>query len=224
MPAAQAWLPAERLSANSMRSASSSPGTRSTTMRRSSAAEGPALEHILQFGKTGCDRGPRCRHGGVARRAAHQDRQQDGHLEFSDPSGHYEAVIFQEGLMQYRDLLEPGKAVLLMLTAEAQGEDVRARIRTVEPLDAAAEKMQKGLRVSVDGDQPIEGVARRLSRRAPAAHSPTEGGAEMTMCSMLDRDTDVEVRLRRYEVRPDGRLHRGCAGVVQVKQCRRAKA
>jgi DNA polymerase III alpha subunit len=52
-----------------------------------------------------------------------------GILEFSDPSGHYEAVIFQEGLMQYRDLLEPGKAVLLMLTAEAQGEDVRARIQ-----------------------------------------------------------------------------------------------
>ena len=45
-----------------------------------------------------------------------------GILEFSDPSGHYEAVIFQEGLMQYRDLLEPGSAVLLMLTAEAQGE------------------------------------------------------------------------------------------------------
>ena len=34
-----------------------------------------------------------------------------------------------------------------MLTAEAQGEDVRARIQTVEPLDQAAEKLQKGLRV-----------------------------------------------------------------------------
>ena len=94
-----------------------------------------------------------------------------GILEFSDPSGHYEAVIFQEGLMQYRDLLEPGKAVLLMLTAEAQGEDVRARIQTVEPLDAAAEKMQKGLRVFVNSDQPIESVARRLepARAGPRA-------------------------------------------------------
>ena len=70
-----------------------------------------------------------------------------GILEFSDPSGHYEAVIFQEGLTQYRDLLEPGTAVLLFLTAEAQGDDVRARIQTVEPLDEAAEKLQKGLRV-----------------------------------------------------------------------------
>ena len=67
-----------------------------------------------------------------------------GILEFSDPSGHYEAVIFQEGLMQYRDLLEPGKAVLLMLTAEAQGEDVRARIQTVEPLDAGGREAAEG--------------------------------------------------------------------------------
>jgi len=42
--------------------------------------------------------------------------------------------------------------------AEAQGEDVRARIQTVEPLDAAAEKLQKILRVFVRSDQPIEGV------------------------------------------------------------------
>ena len=34
---------------------------------------------VLQFGEAGRDRGPRRRHGGVARRTAHQDRQQDGH-------------------------------------------------------------------------------------------------------------------------------------------------
>ena len=85
-----------------------------------------------------------------------------GILEFSDPSGHYEAIIFQEGLMQYRDLLEPGTAVLLMLTAEAQGDDVRARIQSVERLDQAAEKLQKGLRVFVSANQTIEGVAKRL--------------------------------------------------------------
>src|SRR4029079_1634083 len=62
-----------------------------------------------------------------------------GILEFSDPSGHYEAVIFQEGLTQYRDRLDAVSTVLLFLTAEAQGDDVRARIQTVEPLDQAAE-------------------------------------------------------------------------------------
>src|ERR1043165_7722906 len=98
-----------------------------------------------------------------------------GIIEFSDPSGHYEAVIFQEGLMQYRDLLEPGAAVLLMLTAEAQGEDVRARIQTVEPLDDAAEKMRKGLRVFVNSDQPIESVG---TRPEPARTGPVRSAGD----------------------------------------------
>ena len=38
-----------------------------------------ALGGVLQFGEAGRDRRPRRRHRGGARRAAHQDRQQDGH-------------------------------------------------------------------------------------------------------------------------------------------------
>jgi DNA polymerase-3 subunit alpha len=117
-----------------------------------------------------------------------------GILEFSDPSGHYEAVIFQEGLTQYRELLEPGKAVLLFLTAEAQGEDVRARIQTVEPLDTAAERLQKGLRVLLRSDRPIESVAKRLEPK---------GDSEIILVLMLDKETDVEVKLPgRYKVSP----------------------
>ncbi len=53
-------------------------------------------------------------------------------IGLSDPTGHFEAVIFQEGLAQYRDLLEPGTAVLLQVGAETQGEDVRVRIYSAE--------------------------------------------------------------------------------------------
>jgi DNA polymerase-3 subunit alpha len=145
-----------------------------------------------------------------------------GILEFSDPSGHYEAVIFQEGLIQYRDLLEPGAAVLMTLTAEAQGDDVRARIATVERLDAAAEKMQKGLRVFLRNDQPIEGVAKRLEP-APvgAARSATDkGDAEISMILILDDGaSEVEVKLPgRYKVSPQiaGAI-KAVPGVVEVQ-------
>jgi DNA polymerase III subunit alpha len=133
-----------------------------------------------------------------------------GILEFSDPSGHYEAVIFQEGLTQYRDLLEPGSAVLLFLTAEAQGDDVRARIQTVEPLDQAAEKLQKGLRVLVSSDKPIESVARRLEPK---------GDAEIILVLMLDKETDVEVKLPgRYKVSPQiASAIKAVPGVEQVE-------
>ena len=89
-----------------------------------------------------------------------------GIIGLSDPSGQYEAVLFAEGLAQYRDLLEPGSAVLLFLTAEVQGDEVRARIQSVEPLDEAAAKMHKGLRVFLRNQAPIEGVARRLEADA----------------------------------------------------------
>ena len=44
-----------------------------------------------------------------------------GIVGLSDPSGHYEAVLFSEGLLQFRDLLDPGAAVLLTVSAELQG-------------------------------------------------------------------------------------------------------
>ncbi|WP_146612156.1 hypothetical protein, partial [Afifella marina] len=43
-----------------------------------------------------------------------------GIVGLSDPTGHYEAILFSEALAQYRDLLEPGKAVLLFLAANAE--------------------------------------------------------------------------------------------------------
>src|SRR5205085_2448231 len=128
----------------------------------------------------------------------------------SDPSGHYEAVIFAEGLQEYRDLLEPGRAVLLTLSAELQGDDVRARIQTVEPLDRAAEKLSQALRVFVRSDAPLEGVARRLEGK---------GDGEVTMVLMLDGGTEVEVKLPgRFKVSPQiaGAI-KAVPGVVAVE-------
>ena len=85
-----------------------------------------------------------------------------GIIGLSDPSGQYEAVLFQEGLQQYRELLEPGNAVLLFLTAEAQGEDVRARIQSVERLDQAAEKVQKSLQIFLRDPAPLDHITSRL--------------------------------------------------------------
>lgn len=132
-----------------------------------------------------------------------------GIIGLSDPSGHYEAVIFSEGLQQYRDILEPGAAVLLFLSAEAQGDDVRARIQSVEPLEQAAAKMQMGLRVFVRSQAPLESVARRLEPR---------GDGEVSMVLMLDA-AEVEIKLPgRFKVSPQiaGAI-KAVPGVVQVE-------
>src|SRR6187455_3066575 len=99
-----------------------------------------------------------------------------GIMGLSDPTGHFEAVLFSEGLAQYRDVLEPGAAVLLQLGAELQGEDVRARVLHAEPLDAAAAKTQKGLRIFVRDTKPLDSIARRLNMpEAAAPGAPARG-------------------------------------------------
>ena len=90
-----------------------------------------------------------------------------GIFGFSDPTGQFEAVIFSEGLAEFRERLEPGNVVLLQLSAELQGEEVRARIIGVESLDAAAAKTQKGLRIYLRDDKPLDSIARRLGAGEP---------------------------------------------------------
>jgi DNA polymerase-3 subunit alpha len=140
-----------------------------------------------------------------------------GIIGLSDPTGHYEAVLFSEGLAQFRDLLEPGAAVLLTLSAEVQGDDVRARIGMVEPLDQAAAKLSKGLRVFLRGDAPIESVAKRLEGPS-SGRSPQDNG-EVAIILLLNEGTEVEVKLPgRFKVSPQiaGAI-KAVPGVVAVE-------
>jgi DNA polymerase-3 subunit alpha len=118
-----------------------------------------------------------------------------GIVTLSDPSGQYEAILFQEGLNQYRDLLEKGSVVMVTLQANVEGEDVRARIVTVEALDKAAAKVQKGLRIFVRDESPLSSLTQRLG---------TKGDGEVSIVLMLDRDhSEVEVRLPgKFHVSP----------------------
>ncbi|HYA05464.1 MAG TPA: OB-fold nucleic acid binding domain-containing protein, partial [Xanthobacteraceae bacterium] len=151
-----------------------------------------------------------------------------GIIGLSDPSGHYEAVLFAEGLAQYRDLLEPGTAVLLFLTAEVQADEVRARIQSVEPLDEAAARMQRGLRVFLRDETPLAGVAKRLEamRNGPrnggaagAGGGAGEGDGEVSVVLLLRNGSEVEVKLPgRFKVSPQiaGAI-KAVTGVVTVE-------
>jgi DNA polymerase-3 subunit alpha len=116
-----------------------------------------------------------------------------GVVQLSDPSGQYEAILFQEGLAQYRDLLEKGADVLVTLQAAVEGEDVRARIVGVESLSEAAAKIQTGLRVFVRDESPLASIAERLRAK---------GEGEVSLVVMLGpREGEVEVKLPgRYAV------------------------
>ncbi|WP_164209485.1 hypothetical protein, partial [Stenotrophomonas maltophilia] len=83
-------------------------------------------------------------------------------------------------------LLEPGQAILMSVGAELQGEEVRVRLLTVEPLEAAAIRVQKGFRVFVEETSAIESIAKRLVAK---------GDGEVSLVFRLpDAQSEVEVK------------------------------
>jgi len=137
-----------------------------------------------------------------------------GIIGLSDPTGHFEAVLFSEGLAQFRDVLEPGAAVLLKLGAELQGEDVRARVLQADPLDAAAAKTQRGLRIFLRDTKPLESITKRLQSPAGAAAT-----GNISLVLRLDPLTEVEMELPgRFPVSPQiaGAI-KAVTGVEQVE-------
>jgi DNA polymerase III subunit alpha len=110
-----------------------------------------------------------------------------GVVQLSDPSGRYEAILFAEGLGQYRDLLEKGSDVLVTLQGAIEGEDVRARIVHVESLNEAAARVHRGLRIFLRDAAPLPSIEERLRAR---------GEGEVSLVVLLGAAAgEVEIRL-----------------------------
>jgi DNA polymerase III subunit alpha len=133
-----------------------------------------------------------------------------GIVMLSDQTGHFEAIVFSEGLSQLRDVLEPGNAVVLMLQAGLDGDEVRARIQMADLLETALARHQKGMRIFLRDERPIGSVFERLKAK---------GEGEVSLVLILDDgDREVEVKLPgRYLASPQiaGAL-RAVPGVVDV--------
>jgi DNA polymerase III subunit alpha len=110
-----------------------------------------------------------------------------GILRLSDRTGQYEAVMFNETLMQLRDLLQPGEAVLLSVAAGLDNDEVRLRIQGAEPLGAAVARSSGGVRILLRDERPVPHLAERLKRRG-------EGEVSLVVLSGVE-DEEVEIRL-----------------------------
>ena len=134
-----------------------------------------------------------------------------GIVRISDPTGQYEAVMFSEGLAKFRDLLVVGRSVVLLVAAEMKDEGIGVRIQSVEPLEVAANRVQKSLRVFLRDEQAVVSLKRHLG---------TRGDGDVSIVLLLDNgEREVEVKLRgRYQVTPPiASALKAVPGVVQVQ-------
>ncbi|WP_449375873.1 DNA polymerase III subunit alpha, partial [Bosea thiooxidans] len=114
-----------------------------------------------------------------------------GIVNLSDPSGQFEAVLFSEGLMRYRDLLEPGRALVLRLSAVLDGEEVRPRIEDVEVLDDLASRQKQDLLIYLRDDKAVASIAERIRPREAVR---AEGKVSIVMI-LDDGAQEVEIEL-----------------------------
>jgi len=119
-----------------------------------------------------------------------------GIVTFSDSSGQFEAVLFSEGLAQYRDLLEPGKSLVITVQAEERPEGIGLRIQTAQSLEEKSVQMQKALRVYVRDSGPLKAVTRHLNARGD--------GLVSFIVIKDDGKREIEVELtEKYRISPE---------------------
>jgi DNA polymerase-3 subunit alpha len=126
----------------------------------------------------------------------------------SDSTGSFESVVFSDDLVKYRDLLEPGKSIVVLVAAEERPEGISLRIQSVESLDKVMAGL-KQMRVFLRDSAPLPSLEKQLSRK---------GEGEVSVVLMLGEGREVEVRLPgRYTISPQiASALRAVRGVAQV--------
>ena len=111
-------------------------------------------------------------------------------VSLSDPTGEYEVLFPPEALRKCRDILEPGKAVVLRVRAKSRDGEVRFFGDDAETVDKTIEAVAAGLRVHVSpGSTEIESLKKRLT----GAVSPR--GGEIIIVAGLGGGREVELKL-----------------------------
>jgi DNA polymerase-3 subunit alpha len=130
---------------------------------------------------------------GVVRRRQERTSSSGGgkfaFVTLSDPSGEYEVLFQAEVLRRCRDILEPGRAIMLKVRAKANEGEVRFFGDDAEPLDRAMEKVASGLRVHIS--PTIAQIEVLKSHLKPASSA----GGPVVFVAAFPGGREVEMRL-----------------------------
>ena len=133
------------------------------------------------------------RMAGVVRRRqerASQSGEKFAFVTLSDPTGEYEVMFPPESLRRCRDILEPGRAVMLKIRAKGRDGEVRFFGDDAEPVEKAVEADVGAVRIHISGlDADVAALRKRLD-----AGRGMRGG-EVALVAALEDSCEVEIRL-----------------------------
>lgn len=100
---------------------------------------------------------------GIIRRRVEKPARNGGKFAFltlSDPTGEVEIMVMPELLMEAREQLEPGLAVVIVAEVRRRDEEIRLSVRRVQPVeDARIGKKAAALSVHLQGGAQVEQLA-----------------------------------------------------------------
>ena len=140
-------------------------------------------------------------------------------VQLSDPSGSFEVAAFRETYGEGREVLEPGKNVLVTAQARTEGDEVRLSAQGFDDLDARLAQRLGGYAVHVDDQAALAPLGAILAGR-PA------GGGRIALFVETGDDGTVEIELpNTYTLSPSlGGEIGALAGVASVAELAPARA
>jgi DNA polymerase-3 subunit alpha len=118
-------------------------------------------------------------------------------VSFSDPTGMFEVMLFPEVLAASRPLLEAGKSLLIGVSAEWDGDELKLRAATISDLDVATAQAGEGMVVRLADVKSLGALAQELGQPGKGLVSlvvPGESGAEVEIA--LPKRVQVTPALR----------------------------
>jgi len=135
-------------------------------------------------------------------------------VQLSDGQGVFEVAVFSEVFSRSRELLEPGKALLINVTLkqELEGEGFRLTAQGVQLLDEAMQSLTKMIKVQLNETAKAEDVS-QIFRTAP------KGTARVCLEVLLDNSPSIQIVLPDgYHIQAETRSHLlGLPGVLGIE-------
>jgi len=132
-------------------------------------------------------------------------------VQLSDQTGMFEVMVFSELLSAHRDLLEPGRSVVLDVDARCEGDQIRLSAQKIQDIEQAASRAGGGLRIFLKDPAPLPVIHEILSQNG-RGRSPI-----VLLLELDDFGKEVELPLGAFAVTPALRgAIKGAPGVIDV--------
>ncbi|MDM7255241.1 MAG: DNA polymerase III subunit alpha, partial [Paracoccus sp. (in: a-proteobacteria)] len=141
-------------------------------------------------------------------------------IGLSDPTGLYEVTVFSDTLATAREHLEPGQSVVMQVTVEPSGEDVKLLARSVVPLEQAVADAGAGsFAITIADAEAAGGLAEMLAMIADNISAPPRARGPVKL-RLIEGGHQLDVQIAAdAPLTPAARqMLRGVPGVLEVTE------